>query len=313
MLMRMSSHLYFTIPIAGILTLISYPILNIRHWYLSTILISISAIMAIPWNSYLIRHHVWTYPPTAVIGLTLWSKPVEELLFFVIQTYNTSLLYQLLNKPLPHAQYLLSSSQIATVMHRLLQMVILGLALVGFWMVSTGGQLTYLGLILSWACPFALLSWSIGGLFMMALSWTSTIVPIALPTLYFWLVDEMALRRETWVIESGTKLGVTVWGSLEVEEAIFFLATNVLTIFGLSAFDKALAISDAFTDAFESAHDFPTPITLIQALLMTWSEEREMRIRGIQEAVERLCRKSRNFYLASSTFTGRLRIDLILL
>lgn len=309
----MSSHLNSTIPCAGLLTLISYPLLTRRHWYQTAVLIAIAVISTIPWDSYLIRHNVWTYPPDAVIGPTFWSIPAEEIFFFVIQTYNTSLLYQLLNKPLLHVEYLASSSLTSLRRYKLIQMVILGLTLAGIGLVSHGGPGTYLGLILSWVCPFALLTWSLGGLFMLTLPLTSTLVPIALPTLYLWVVDEMALRRGTWAIESGTKLGVTVWGGLEVEEAVFFLATNVLIVFGLAAFDYALAIVDAFPNAFKSAPECPSPKMLTHALLMTWSEGQKERVHGIKEAVQRLCRKSRSFYLASSTFTGRLRIDLVLL
>ncbi|ROW16388.1 hypothetical protein VPNG_02722 [Cytospora leucostoma] len=305
-------HLKFTVPVAVVLTLISYPLLTRRHRYQAAILIAFAVVATIPWDSYLIRHDVWTYPPDAIVGPTLWSIPAEELFFFVIQTYNTTLLYQLLNKPLLHAEYLLSS-RIAIGLHRLIQAVLVIFTLAGLWLVSVGGPGTYLGLILSWACLFALLTWSIGGQFMMALPWTSIVIPIALPTLYLWIVDEMALQRGTWAIESGTKLGVTVWGSLEVEEAVFFLATNVLIVFGLCAFDNALAILDTFPDAFGSAHECPSPKLLVRALLMTWSEERKRRVLGIQEAVQRLCRKSRSFYLASSTFAGRLRINLVLL
>lgn len=309
----MSSHLKFTIPLAGFLTLISYPLLTRRHWYQIAILTTIAVAATIPWDSYLIRNNVWSYPPDAIIGPTLWSIPAEELFFFVIQTYTTSLLYQLLNKPLLHAEYLCSSSRITGGLHRLVQAAIAYLTPIGLLMVRYGGPGTYMGLILVWVCPFALLTWSLGGPFMITRPWTGTVIPIVLPTLYLWVVDEMALRRGTWAIESGTKLGVTIWGSLEVEEAVFFFATNVLVVFGLGAFDNALAIIDAFPDVFESAPECPSPKMLIGALSMTWSEERKGRVRGIQDAVERLCRKSRSFYLASSTFTGRLRIDLVLL
>lgn len=308
-----SSHLKFTIPLATVLTVISYPILTRRHWYQTSILVLIAVTATIPWDSYLIRHSVWTYPPDVVIGPTLLSIPAEELFFFVIQTYITSLLYHVLNKPLLHAEYLGSESWLTRGVHRIVQVVTSSLALLGLSLISNGGPGTYLGLILIWACPFALLTWTLGGRFMAALPWTSVALPIALPTLYLWVVDELALRRGTWAIESGTKLGMTVWGSLDVEEAIFFAATNVLIVFGLGAFDNALAIIDAFPDVFETAPECPTPTMLIKALFMSWSAERKERISGIQEAVERLCRKSRSFYLASSTFAGRLRIDLVLL
>lgn len=312
-MLTINSHLKFTIPLATVLTIISYPILTPRHWYQTSILILIAFVATIPWDSYLIRHNVWTYPPDVVIGPTLLDIPAEELFFFVIQTYITSLLYHVLNKPLLHAEYLDSKSQVARVVHRAVQVVVFSLTVLGFGLVSSGGPGTYLGLILIWACPFALLTWSLGGLFMARLPWTSVALPIVLPTLYLWIVDELALRRGTWAIESGTKLGVTVWGSLEVEEAIFFAATNVLIVFGLGAFDNALAIIDAFPDVFASAPECPAPTVLVKALFISWPAERKERIVGIQEAVVRLCQKSRSFYLASSTFAGHLRIDLVLL
>lgn len=61
--------------------------------------------------------------------------------------------------------------------------------------------------------------------FVYALPWTNTILPIITPTLYLWIVDTIALRRGTWVIESGTKLGWQIWRGLEIEyvflQAIF--------------------------------------------------------------------------------------------
>ena len=38
-----------------------------------------------------------------------------------------------------------------------------------------------------------------------------------MPTIYLWAVDTLALRRGTWVIESGTKLGLHLWDGLEIE------------------------------------------------------------------------------------------------
>ncbi|POS79526.1 squalene/phytoene synthase [Diaporthe helianthi] len=306
-------HLTFTIPLATALTVISHPFLTRRQWYQTSVLVLIAVAATIPWDSYLIRHNVWTYPPDAVVGPTLLSIPAEELFFFVIQTYITSLLYHMLKKPLLQAEYLGAKSPSSSLMYRAVQLGISGLTLLGCWLVSKGGIGTYLGLILIWAGPFALLTWTLGGLFMATLPWTSVALPIALPTLYLWVVDELALRRGTWAIESGTKLGVTVWGSLEVEEAIFFAATNVLIVFGLGAFDNAVAVIDALPDVFEYAQACPSPTMLIKALFVSWTPGRRERIAGIQEAVGRLCRKSRSFYLASSTFSGRLRIDLILL
>lgn len=42
-------------------------------------------------------------------------------------------------------------------------------------------------------------------------------LPILIPTVYLWIVDTVALRRGTWVIEDGTKLGWQLWQGLEIE------------------------------------------------------------------------------------------------
>ncbi|KAM3084150.1 hypothetical protein ACMFMG_001748 [Clarireedia jacksonii] len=187
-------------------------------------------------------------------------------------------------------------------------------------LITTGGILiwqnakgTYLGLILAWAGPFALLLWTLSYQFLIRLPYTSTVVPIAVATVYLWFVDTLALRRGTWTIEGGTKLGIHLWDGLEIEEAIFFLATNILIVFGLVAFDHALAILLTFPDLFPVVPALPSPAMLIDALLTDTSKYDLERIAGVQQAVRRLQKKSRSFYFASAVFNGRLRIDLILL
>ena len=126
-------------------------------------------------------------------------------------------------------------------------------------------------------------------------------------------MDTLALKRGTWVIESGTKLGWHLWDGLEIEEAIFFLLTNVLIVLGLIAFDNAFAVLAAFPDIFPEIPTLPSPILLIRALLVPTSDYDDERIEGLQQALARLRAKSRSFYLASGVFQGRLRVDLVLL
>ena len=99
----------------------------------------------------------------------------------------------------------------------------------------------------------------------------------------------------------------------EYREAVFFLATNVLIILGQVAFDNALAILQTFPLIFPKVHTLPSPLQLVNALLVPVQDYDEHRIEGMQEALARLRKKSRSFYLASGVFHGRLRIDLILL
>lgn len=309
-------HLKFTIPLALVLTIIAYPILHRTHFLQIASLIILSFTATLPWDSYLIRNKIWTYPPDAIIGPRFWGIPIEELFFFVIQTYITSLFYILLSKPLLHPLYLrnqrnppawISRGKLAG------QGILIALALYGVYLIRVGGSGTYLGLIMAWAFPFALLTFTVAGRFILSLPWTSTSLPVLLPTIYLWLVDELALGRGTWAIESGTKLEVCLFGVLEIEEATFFLATNMLIVFGMAVFDQYLAIIFAFPHLFPSVPRSPTPLMLVESRLLNTSQYDLERINGLSDAVLRLKRKSRSFYIANSLFTGRLRIDLILL
>lgn len=272
----------------------------------------------IPWDSYLIRTNIWSYPSNVVLGPTIFSIPLEEVFFFVIQTYNTTLLYLLASKSVLKEVHLVKEGKGSEGQFwkyvKVGGQLVLGLSLKqAVTYVRANDKETYLGLILVWALPFLLLLWSLAYQFLINLPAYCTTLPIAVPTLYLWIVDTLALKRGTWVISSGTKTGLTLWDGLEIEEAIFFLLTNCLIVFGLVAFDNAVAILNAFPAHYPKVPELPSPLLLIQALLLPAGAYDDDRILGLQQSVARLKRKSRSFYLASSTFQGRLRIDLIVL
>ena len=154
-----------------------------------------------------------------IVGPKFFDIPLEEVFFFVIQTYNTTLLYLLLSKPTFHPVYLRYEGKVNHWRYlKLAGQVVLAIILKRGWsLVLEAKEGVYLGLILVWAIPFLLLLWSLAYQFVLGLPWTNTLLPIALPTVYLWVVDTLALRRGTWVIESGTKLGIHVWPHLEIE------------------------------------------------------------------------------------------------
>lgn len=308
-------HVKYTIPPAILLTLLYKPLFSKLDVYRICFLITIAVASTIPWDSYLIRSRIWSYPPDAVLGPTLYSIPLEELFFFIIQTYDVSLLYIIFTRPtfypahLPHRRSFNRNVGIG----RLGQLLFAVTLLEGIYLVKNGGLGTYMGLIIIWAFPFLLLLWSLSKDFMLQIPKKNILVPILLPTLYLWLVDTFALRRGTWVIEQGTKYGIHIWEGLDIEEAFFFLVTNMLVVFGQIAFDNAITIMEAFPALFPNPSRYPSPIAAVRALLLPESAYDSDRIEGFQQAVARLKKKSRSFYLASSAFSGRLRGDLILL
>lgn len=122
----------------------------------------------IPWDSYLIKERIWTYPESAVVGYTLFRIPAEELFFFVIQTYNTSLLYLILSKPVFYPKYLPLAQQSPDgkrygiwqqILHAFGLLSLSGSVAMAAVFVSLGGRTTYLGLIILWATPVLLFLW----------------------------------------------------------------------------------------------------------------------------------------------------------
>ena len=327
----------YTIPPALILTFILWPLFTRLDIYKIIFLITVgcrypltesqltepqvAVTYTIPWDSYLIRAKVWTYPQNVVLGPTIFDIPIEEIFFFVVQTYTTTLLYILLNKPTLFPIYITNdcdlSRQDAKNIRYAKRLGQINLAFcIGLPLFATSEswkESTYIRLILLWAGPVLLALWTLAYQLLLLLPFHKTWLVIAIPTLYLWVVDTLALRRGTWSIETGTKLGWHLWPGLEIEEAVFFLLTNALIVFGCCAFDNAIAILDVFPHLYPKVPTIPSPHLMLRALFTTTSAYDEDRLVGLEGALDILSRKSRSFYLASGVFSGRLRIDLVLL
>lgn len=78
--------------------------------------------------------------------------------------------------------------------------------------------------------------------FIIQLPFSGSIAPIILPSFYLWFVDTVALRKGTWVIESGTKFGVQLWNGLELEY-IHIHAPKTVTNFWLTTRQRSSILS----------------------------------------------------------------------
>lgn len=233
----------------------------------------------------------------------------------------TALLYILVNKPTLYVTHLFddtawtkSENRHFHLRKRLGQVFFAGFTFSSYYFSNLpSSKGTYLALICGWAGPVLFALWSLAYQPLLTLPRSKTWLPIFLPTVYLWVVDTIALLRGTWCIESGTKVDFQIWPGLEVEEALFFLVTNTLVVFGLTAFENAVAVVEAFPDLFSVVPVLPSPSLLMGALFLSPSKYNMARVVGIREALVNLSAKSRSFYLASSIFSGRLRVDLVLL
>lgn len=179
-----------------------------------------------PWDNYLVAQEIWWYGPDRVVG-TIGHVPLEEYLFFVLQPLLTGLfLYQYLGRsavsPKP------SSSRAAWG-----GTAVFGtLTGIGILLLLSGGyQGRYMALILAWAPPILAGMWLYDGETLWALRSTVTITT-ALPTLYLWAADAVAIWAGIWTISPDYTIGVSAFG-LPLEEATFFLFTNLLVVQGV--------------------------------------------------------------------------------
>lgn len=221
-------HLIFTLPVIFYLKLTGPRVLarDMTKAAISLFVISMIAFLwTTPWDNYLIQQGIWGYGEGRVLG-TLGYVPLEEYFFFVAQPLLTGFwLYRLIWKskliqpaaPSNRARYVGS-----------FMMLILSLVGVALLQTTTG---LYLALILVWACPMLLVQWLYGGHHLWRLRKLCA-VAIAVPTIYLWGADRIALELGIWHISEQFTTGANLFG-LPIEEALFFLVTNMLVVQGL--------------------------------------------------------------------------------
>ncbi|OKH29267.1 lycopene cyclase domain-containing protein [Chroogloeocystis siderophila] len=185
----------------------------------------VAFIYTTPWDNYLVWRKVWNYGSDRVLG-TIGYVPIEEYLFFILQCILTGLwLYWLL------ARQPKSNQQQAYPFLRVLLLVIgVSLSVVGFLMLRSPSTV-YLGLILAWAAPVITLQWVIGAATLQAMQ-RILLIATVVPTLYLWIIDRIAIGDGIWQISEMYTTGIELFG-LPIEEAIFFLVTNIMVVQGL--------------------------------------------------------------------------------
>ncbi len=187
--------------------------------------ITVLAILyTVPWDGYLIRAGVWDYPTTVVID-RVWSIPPGEYLFFILQPVLTALwLYQFIDT-VDMSLGLSFRTRLAGVLGGIV------VSAFGGWLLISGSGF-YLGAILAWSGPILAIQWGFGWPYLVR-TWRMGLLGVAVPTVYLWAADWLAITRwELWTFDPAFLIGVTPAG-LPVEELLFFFMTNLFVIQGL--------------------------------------------------------------------------------
>jgi len=189
-----------------------------------------------PWDNYLIEQGVWWYGEGRVAA-TLWRAPVEEYLFIALQPVVAGLWLHFLPTPavLPSTLPAASARSRAAGVAAGLAVGTGGLSLCLLSIPST----YYLGAILAWSGPVLALQWGVGWHVLWRLRRTVAL-GVLVPSAYLWVADAIAIDRGVWIVAERYTIGAAV-GGLPVEEAVFFVATNLFVVQGLVLFDWVVA------------------------------------------------------------------------
>lgn len=202
---------------------------NLPPWAALLLHVLLALLYATPWDNYLVATRVWWYDPALVTGLVLGWVPIEEYTFFILQTLLTGTWLLWLSSAFPR------STRRASQRWRVLPLLPLGLIwLIAAWLLAAHiTRATYLALILVWALPPIALQLVFGA----DILWCYrklVMTTILVPTAYLALADTLAIAQGIWIISPVQTLGVHLPGGLPVEEALFFLVTNILIGFGIT-------------------------------------------------------------------------------
>jgi lycopene cyclase domain-containing protein len=204
---------------------------SVPFWFALTLHVFVAVVYTTPWDNYLVATGVWYYYPDFVIGVTIGWVPLEEYLFFVLQTLLTGGLMLYLSRHIP------LNPEIETDNLSLRLFTTLGLGVI--WLISLGLYLstweafTYLGLILIWALPPVALQTAFGA----DILWNQrqfVFLSLAIPTFYLSIADSLAIEAGIWTIDPHQSLNIFLAGRLPLEEFIFFWMTNTLIVFGMT-------------------------------------------------------------------------------
>ncbi|XP_050422717.1 uncharacterized protein LOC126834665 [Adelges cooleyi] len=313
MLTYIDVHLTYTLSVTGVLTLITWPFVSRLELFKIIFVCTMAFVYTTPWDNYIIFNDAWMYSADKIIAV-IGYVPVEEYMFFVIQTVMTSLWALVCTRWSP-ACFNFNYNQTSHRLIRWIPILLMSLVTVkGFRMAIPGQETFYLGCILWWSSPVIIFLWyGAGNYFVKKLA--TSLVAVVVPTLYLCWVDQIALKDNVWHINEKTSLKIFLAEDLPFEECLFFLITNVIIVLGGFAFDKAYGMSDTYTVEFpcrfgmnssyfsQQMRAFATAECNMPALVAS----------DIRQCLDVLKKASKSFNVASFVFPPGIRLDLMIL
>jgi len=197
----------------------------------------IAFVYTTPWDAELIERGVWFYGE-GVVTATVNGIPLGEYAFFIIQSVLAGFILHALARRLPNA---LGADMPPTFGEQQARWAGIGIALqltlFGI-LCLTHPPTFYLGAILAWAGPVLLFQWAVGGHYLWRMRGILS-GAVFIATAWLWLVDRIAIGMGLWQFSPELTTGLAFFG-LPIEEAAFFLVTNIMVGQGLVLYYQAV-------------------------------------------------------------------------
>lgn len=220
--------------------------------FLSSLII-MAVVYTTPWDNYLVATGVWWYHIERVSGLLIGYVPLEEYIFFILQTLLTGLVVLVIWNP--QEQNIQEINKNNRTHYWVALIIAILWAVSALLMVFGERSLNYLTLILTWALVPIFVQIAFGG----DILWTqrkSLILAISIPTIYLWIMDAISINAGIWTIDPEQTIGLGL-GNLPLEEMLFFLLTNILVSFGMTLLLSPISkvrIKSLIKNQFHTAH-----------------------------------------------------------
>lgn len=256
MLTYLEVNLCYLLPPTVVLCLLLRPFISDFDKFKLVSLTGLAIVYTTLWSSFMVYHKAWWYCKRAVIN-THAHVPIEEYLFFILQTIFTTLWTILCTRWTFHSLFLKRTSQFQVI--RFGVIVVLALLMYVGWINAIPATKTfYMGSILCWNSLIFIILWYLSGPYVCK-RWKVTLISNIVPSIYLCYVDVIIQRAHILSINEATSLGICPIESLPLEKIAFILSTNILIVFVSHTLDKSKAIIDTYyTEPFAIASNVST-------------------------------------------------------
>jgi putative membrane protein len=168
------------------------------------------------WDNYAVYSGIWHFPEDKTLGIKLFYVPVEEYMFFFLQTFTTGLVQLFFIKKnidinIKKSTFLLIPALFFET-NEILKLPF--------------GNLNYLFHLFSWGGFFILIQ-IIAGRKKILKNISLIIIPSAIMTVYFSIADSISIGQGIWDFDPLQTTGIRII-NIPLEEILFFLVTNIL-------------------------------------------------------------------------------------